>query len=171
VGLGPRVGDKLAILLSPMGAVRSDPAQPVWDIRAPGLLQHMFQRERVDAFTVARDDLLKHAVAERQAIHLVTGEEEALQVRGVTADNDSSRYLLQRDVDLAALDKTVLSLGGWYLYAFRSETSGGGILQALQTADVFRIEPSGLIRVMRDLGVTFLIASFYDDNEWRLAVP
>jgi hypothetical protein len=72
-------------------------------------------------------------------------------------------------VDLEALDNAALYYGGWYLYASPDVEPGPEVLQAFQSADVFRIPPRQLVELLNRFGVRFLIASFYDDIEWRVA--
>ena len=52
---------------SALGATRPDPSQPVWDVRAPGLFQHIFDRGQAADFAVVRAELLRDAVLLRQA--------------------------------------------------------------------------------------------------------
>ena len=161
----------LSDLLSALKARRSDPEQPVWDVRAPGLFQHIFDRGRAAAFAAARGDLLRNAVLHRQALNLVTGESEVLTVPGVLRGPGDGQYLLEPGVDIAAVDKAALQRGGWYLYACRTPENAADILKQLQSSDVFRISAAGLIVLLLRLKVSLLIASFYDDHEWRVAVP
>jgi len=157
--------------LSALRARRSDPEQPVWDVRAPGLFQHIFDRRRATAFAEARADLLSNAVLHWQAVNLVTSESDVLTVPGVLSGPDNGHYLLEPGVDIGAVDKAALQLGGWYLYACRAPENAVEILKQLQSSDVFRISAIDLIALLLRLEVSLLIASFYDDLEWRVAIP
>jgi hypothetical protein len=161
----------LSELLSALGARRSDPQHPVWDIRAPGLFQHIVGRQRVAAFVAARSELLRNAVLHRQAINLITGEAELLTVPGVVSGRDNGHYLLKPEVDIGAVDETALQLGGWYLYACRVPEDAADVLKAFQSSDVFRLSAADLVQLLVRLKVSLLIASFYDDHEWRVAAP
>jgi hypothetical protein len=92
-------------------------------------------------------------------------------VAGVLSSPEDGQYRLQPDVDVAALDEAALYYGGWYLYASPKVESTPEVLRAFHASDVFRISPADLTQLLARLGVTFLIASFYDDNEWRVAAP
>jgi hypothetical protein len=92
-------------------------------------------------------------------------------VAGVVSNSRDGEYLLRPDVDVEALDKAALYYGGWYLYASSVVEPPPELLQALQAADVFRIRPRDLVELLNQFHVPFLIASFYDDIEWRLAAP
>jgi hypothetical protein len=108
---------------------------------------------------------------ERHAQNLVIDAPEVSKVAGVDSRSRDGEYLLRPDVDVEALDKTAFYYGGWYLYASSVVESPPELLQALQAADVFRIWPRELVELLNRFHVRFLIASFYDDIEWRLAAP
>ena len=161
----------LSVLLSSLGAEREDPAEPVWDIRAPGLFRSILQPRRAVAFDTARRELLRAAIMERHAQNLVTDTPEVTEVAGVVSSSRDGEYLLRSEVDVEALDRAALNCGGWYLYALSGVEPSPEILPAFQAADVFRISPGKLIELLNQVRVSFLIASFYDDIEWRVAVP
>jgi hypothetical protein len=161
----------LSVLLSSLGAKRQDPAEPVWDIRAPGLFQSILRPRRRATFDAARRELLQAAIWERHTQNLVTDASEVSKVAGVVSSSRDGEYLLRPDVDVEALDKMALYYGGWYLYASSVVEPPPELLQALQAADVFRTWPRELVELLNRFHVHFLIASFYDDNEWRLAAP
>jgi hypothetical protein len=102
---------------------------------------------------------------------LVIDAPEIAKVAGVLSSPEDGEYLLQPDVDVEALDEAALYCGGWYLYASPKPESTPEVLRAFHASDVFRISPADLTQLLARLGLTFLIASFYDDNEWRLAAP
>ena len=159
----------LSVLLSSLGATRPEPSMPVWDIRAPGALRSMLQPRRAVTFETARRELLRAAIAERLAQNLVIDAREVTEVAGVVSKSKEGEYLLRSDVDVEALDQAALNYGGWYLYASPGAESPVDILQAFHRADVFRSPPAELVELLNRLRVRFLIASFYDDIEWRVA--
>jgi hypothetical protein len=161
----------LSVLLSSLRAKRQDPAEPVWDIRAPGWFQSILQPRHTATFATARLELLKAAIQTRDAQNLVIDAPEVSQVAGVASTARDGEYLVRPDAHLEALDKMALYYGGWYLYASRDVEPSREVLQSLQAADVFRIPPRELVELLNRFRVRFLIASFYDDIEWRLAAP
>jgi hypothetical protein len=161
----------LSVLLSSLGAKRQDPAEPVWDIKAPGWFRSLLQPRQTATFAMARLGLLRAALQTRDAHNLVIDAPEISKVAGVASSARDGEYRVRPDVDLEALDNAALYYGGWYLYASSDVEPPPKVLQAFQSADVFRIPPRQLVELLNRFSVRFLIASFYDDIEWRLAAP
>jgi len=114
--------------------------------------------------------LLRVAITERQAQNLVIDEPEVAALAGVS-EYRGAEYRLSPDVDVEALDKAGLYCGGWLLYASAEVEPPPDILLEFQAVDVFRVASAELVALLNRLGVHFLIASFYDDIDWRVVVP
>ena len=137
-----------------------DPAYDVWDIKDAGIVDRRRSRD-VEA---ARRAIFELGLREWRANFLCFDDTDTLLIEGVTPTPITHVLHLSPQLGHDELERKGLYLGGWILY------SATNPLAPEELPSAFDLAADRLLGQMRSRGLGFLLSSFWDDIEWRLAV-
>lgn len=145
-------------------AARPDPLVPVWDFKYHGWPWSATWR----AFPAAQTAVLRAFLAEAPHCYLQMEPSDVLEWSDAKgwARPYKETFHLPSALDAATLTKKVLYVGGYRLYC-----APGPVEPSLLGFDAWRTPPSDLVDSIQKLGITALIAAFYDDDAWRISFP
>ena len=151
-------------LLESARARQPEPSIPVWDMEYRGWPWGAAWR----AFPAMQEAVLKAFLAEAPGCYLQMDASDVLDWSPSKgwARPFKDTFQLPEGLDAAALTKAVLYTGGYRLYCAPAPVEPSHL-----KLDPWRTPPAELARAIADVGITGCIASYNDDDSWRIVFP
>lgn len=151
-------------LMEAAHARQPDPTIPVWDMEYRGWPWGARWR----AFPAAQLEVLKAFLGEAPGCYLQMDPSDVLDW---APSKDWVRpyketFQLPAGLDAASLTKEVLEVGGYRLYCAKAPVE-----PSLLRQDPWRAPAEDFLESVRGLGITGLIAAYYDNDSWRIVFP
>jgi hypothetical protein len=150
--------------LEAVHARQPDPTVPVWDFEYRGWPWSAAWR----AFPGSQTAVLQAFLGQAPACYLQMNPADVLDYPPSKswARPYNETFELPPGIDAAALTKEVLYLGGYRLYCAPAPVEPSRL-----RSDPWRTPLDDLLETLRRLGITALIAAYYDNDSWRVSFP